>query len=426
MAVQKELGDKPFPHESGTTANEDLHDSYFHFSRLTDGRFNFSLAHVNMKHIRSWALVFNLWLAFVAFGAENSELVTVPDVDLKKYVGKWYEIASFPGPHQDECAATQATYTLREDGELTVLNECRDKNLEGEWRKAEGKAWLPDAASPGKLKVRFMWPFSAHYWIIELGPNYEYSVISEPKRKFLWILSRTRQMPKITYDAITERLKARGFDLTNLRKTLQPSDLKGYPAIWFTAVNDKKAPSWEILPQAAKPGEVILSKRNDLGVLSNFAATPFTFHGLRYASLEGLWQAMLYPEDSNDERAKAKGVKWKYTRDQVAAMTAFEAKAAGDLAFANMKKLKINWVTLDGKRMDYWTPDKGEHYQLIKEATWEKVKQNPKVKETLLATAGLKLLPDHHQEPNAPPAWRYFEILTEIREDLLRTTSTKP
>ena len=63
------------------------------------------------------------------------------------------------------------------------------------------------------------------------------------------------------------------------------------------------APSWEILPQEARPGEVILSKRHELGLLSNFAPTPFTFHGKRYASLEGFWQMMLYPEGPGDPRA---------------------------------------------------------------------------------------------------------------------------
>src|SRR5262245_3517959 len=59
-----------------------------------------------------------------------------------------------------------------------------------------------------------------------------------------------------------------------------------YPAHWWTPINDPHKPDWEILPQEAKPGEVILSKRNELGLLSNFAATPFTFRGKRYASLE--------------------------------------------------------------------------------------------------------------------------------------------
>ncbi len=62
-----------------------------------------------------------------------------------------------------------------------------------------------------------------------------------------------------------------------------------YPAHWWTPVVDPNKPDWEILPQEAGPGEVILSKRNELGLLSNFAPTPFVFHGKRYASLEGFW-----------------------------------------------------------------------------------------------------------------------------------------
>src|ERR1051325_9874477 len=114
-----------------------------------------------------------------------------------------------------------------------------------------------------------------------------------------------------------------------------------YPAHWWTPINDPKKPDWEILPQEAGPGEVILSKRHELGLLSNFAPTPFTFRGRRYASLEGFWQMMLYPENAKDPRAKYPGLEWKYTRDQVAVMTSFEAKKAGELAEANMRKMKM-------------------------------------------------------------------------------------
>ena len=75
-----------------------------------------------------------------------------------------------------------------------------------------------------------------------------------------------------------------------------------YPAHWWTPVPEANKPDWEILPQSAKPGEVILSKRHELGILSNFAATPFTLHGKRYASVEGFWQMMLYPEGPDDPR----------------------------------------------------------------------------------------------------------------------------
>lgn len=191
-----------------------------------------------------------------------------------------------------------------------------------------------------------------------------------------------------------------------------------YPAHWWTAVSSAGAPSWEILPQAAKPGEVILSKRHELGLLSNFAPTPFTFRGKRYASLEGFWQMMLYPEGPDDLRATFPGIAWKHTRDEVAQMTAFVAKDAGTLAEANMAAMKIGWVTFEGKRIEYRPSRPGAHYDLIVGATEEKVRQNPEVKKVLLATDDLILKPDHHQEPDAPAAWRYFEILTKIRAGL--------
>jgi predicted NAD-dependent protein-ADP-ribosyltransferase YbiA (DUF1768 family) len=193
-----------------------------------------------------------------------------------------------------------------------------------------------------------------------------------------------------------------------------------YPSHWWAHVFDKDVPDWEILPQAARPGEVILSKRNELGLLSNFAATPFTFRAKRYASLEGFWQMMKYPEGADDPRAKFPGLVWAHTRDQVAQLTAFDAKKAGDLGSQNMRKMGIDWVTFEGKQFEYRPTEPGEHYQLIVEATWEKVRQNPNVKQVLLATGDLVLKPDHRQEPNPPAAWRYFEILTEIRSRLQR------
>jgi predicted NAD-dependent protein-ADP-ribosyltransferase YbiA (DUF1768 family) len=191
-----------------------------------------------------------------------------------------------------------------------------------------------------------------------------------------------------------------------------------YPAHWWTPINDPKKPDWEIMPQEAGPGEVILSKRHELGLLSNFAPTPFVFHGKRYASLEGFWQMMKYPEGPNDPRAKFAGLEWKYTRDQVARMVAFEANAAGALASKNMENMHITWVSFEGQRFEYKPAAPGEHYKLIVAATWEKVKQNPEVKKVLLSTGDLILKPDHRQEANAPAAWKYYEILMQIRSEL--------
>lgn len=196
-----------------------------------------------------------------------------------------------------------------------------------------------------------------------------------------------------------------------------------YPAHWWTPVNDPKKPDWEILPQEAGPGEVILSKRHELGLLSNFAPTPFVFHGKRYASLEGFWQMMKYPEGPDDPRTKFPDLEWKYTRDQVTQMVSFEAKRAGDLGEENMKKMGITWVSFEGKRFEYRPAKPGEHYKLIVAAMWEKLKQNPEVKRVLLSTGDLILKPDHHQEPNAPAEWRYFEIWMQIRSELQNPAS---
>src|SRR6266498_2161187 len=164
-----------------------------------------------------------------------------------------------------------------------------------------------------------------------------------------------------------------------------------YPAHWWTPVIDPKKPDWEILPQEAGPGEVILSKRNELGLLSNFAPTPFVFRGTRYASLEGFWQMMKYPEGPKDPRAKFAGIQWKYTRAEVAQMVAFDANHAGALASANMARMGITWVSFEGKRFEYKPAVPGEHYKLIVAAIWAKVNQNAEVKRILLSTGDLIL-----------------------------------
>jgi len=193
-----------------------------------------------------------------------------------------------------------------------------------------------------------------------------------------------------------------------------------YPAHWWTPVADGQKPAWEILPQAAGPGEVILSKRNELGILSNFAATPFTLRGKSYASVEGFWQMMLYPEGARDPRARFPGIVWRHTREEVSRMTGFEAKDAGALAEDNMRRMGIDWVTFEGRRMPYRTSKKGAHYRLIVEAMRAKLEQNPQVREILLQTGDLVLRPDHIREPDAPAEWGYCEIWMEFRTQLRR------
>jgi apolipoprotein D and lipocalin family protein len=122
------------------------------------------------------------------------ELQVVPFVDLNRYTGTWYEIARYPHKFQKGCIGSRATYALRDDGKLSVLNECYEESDRGKLRSAKGKAWVVDTNTNAKLKVSFFWPFSGDYWIIDLGSDYDYAVIGHPKRKYLWILSSSKLM----------------------------------------------------------------------------------------------------------------------------------------------------------------------------------------------------------------------------------------
>lgn len=195
------------------------------------------------------------------------------------------------------------------------------------------------------------------------------------------------------------------------------SDGGRYPAHWWEPVPESEAQWWEILPQAAGPGEVILSKRNELGLLSNFAPTPFVFRGKRYASLEGFWQSMKYPDGPDDPRSYHTGLVWPHRREEVAAMIAFEAKTAGDTAEEKMEEMGIDWVTFEGERMRYRGEDQGCFFEIIVAAMRAKARQNLEVEEVLLATGDLVLRPDHIREENARAAWRYDEIWMKLRTE---------
>jgi len=182
-----------------------------------------------MKHFTLPAGILCLVAGFAqaapeASGNEPAPLRTVSHVDLTRYVGTWYEIASYPQRFQKGCTATAAVYTLREDGMLQVVNRCNRDSLDGRETIARGRARVIDRETNAKLKVTFFWPFWGDYWIIDLDPDYRYAVVGHPGRKYLWILSRTRAMDPLVYSGILARLTAQGYDVGRLQVTLQPRE----------------------------------------------------------------------------------------------------------------------------------------------------------------------------------------------------------
>lgn len=152
-------------------------------------------------------------------------LQTVKSVDLNRYTGTWYEIASFPQRFQKGCSNTTATYRLREDGEIDVVNRCTKADEDGKIDTANGRARVVDPKDPTKLEVSFFRPFWGDYWIIDLGDNYNYAVVGHPSRDYLWILSREPKMDPELYATIVRRLKDNGYETERLVRTLQKTDL---------------------------------------------------------------------------------------------------------------------------------------------------------------------------------------------------------
>lgn len=155
--------------------------------------------------------------------ADLPPLETVPEVDLQRYLGTWYEIARIPQRFQRDCTATTATYSLEEDGDIRVLNRCRKGSVDGPVDEAEGRARVVDEETNAKLEVSFFGPFWGDYWIVELGRDYEYAVVGHPSRDYLWILSRTPTMEPRLYQDILQRLEGQGYDTDRLVRTEQPA-----------------------------------------------------------------------------------------------------------------------------------------------------------------------------------------------------------
>ena len=155
-------------------------------------------------------------------------LRVVPEVDLARYAGQWYEIARFPNRFQNRCAGeVTATYTLQPGGNISVLNRCRLGN--GEPIQATGVARVARKGhSNSILKVRFAPAFLSFipqvwgdYQIIALSPDYTYALVGDPAREYLWILSRSPQMDDATYNQLVEEARAQDFDVKRLQKTRQ-------------------------------------------------------------------------------------------------------------------------------------------------------------------------------------------------------------
>lgn len=164
--------------------------------------------------------LFNLLLCIIIImntpGSQNK--VTV--VDLERYSGKWYVIATIPTNFDKNWDYTTESYSLTKEGEITIYTTYRKKG-ELKERSVRSKGFPVKETHNVHWKVQFVWPFKADYLIEELPPEYSYVVVGHPKRKFLYIMNRTGKMGSLQYDEIIERCRQKGYDLSKLQKVKQ-------------------------------------------------------------------------------------------------------------------------------------------------------------------------------------------------------------
>lgn len=149
-------------------------------------------------------------------------LTTVTQVDLDRYLGRWYEIARFPNSFEENCEGVTAEYARREDGLIAVTNTCRKGDRDGPAKVANGRARVVDTESGAKLEVSFFGPFWGDYWIIDLAEDYSLSLVGEPGGRYLWMLARTPEISEQTRSEAIATLKTLGYNTEVLYFTQQP------------------------------------------------------------------------------------------------------------------------------------------------------------------------------------------------------------
>jgi len=143
---------------------------------------------------------------------------TVTELDINRYMGVWYELARYPHSFEKDLQGVTATYTLRSDGKITVLNQGYKDSVNGKLSKAKGKAKRPNDNQPGKLKVSFFLFFYGDYYVLELDKDYQWAIIGSKSDNFLWILSRKAHVSEELYNSLLQKASSRGYDLSTLQK----------------------------------------------------------------------------------------------------------------------------------------------------------------------------------------------------------------
>lgn len=176
-----------------------------------------------MSPFRFCLMTFAILAIFAASPARTQSIAREPQksVDLKLYLGRWYEQGRYEQRFQRDCEGVTADYSLKQDGSVRVLNTCHDGAAKGPARTAEATATVVDTETNAKLKVMFFWPFSGDYWVLDHGNDYSWAIVGETSGDYLWLLTRAKTLSDKQYSEMVARAVRFGYVASKIRRTAQ-------------------------------------------------------------------------------------------------------------------------------------------------------------------------------------------------------------
>ena len=157
------------------------------------------------------------------FSCSKTPLETVTELDLEKYQGTWYEIARLPNSFEKNLSCVSATYSVKENGKIKVLNKGYNSKT-AKLKTITGTATVPNSNYPGRLSVSFFWPFAGDYYVMALAQDYGYALVGSPSREYLWILARNKTLDEKIIDELSQKAKEKGFPVEKIQRIDQTCD----------------------------------------------------------------------------------------------------------------------------------------------------------------------------------------------------------
>jgi apolipoprotein D and lipocalin family protein len=153
--------------------------------------------------------------------ASHPPLATVDRVDLDRYMGDWYVLANIPTPPEKGAVNAIESYERRDDGDVDITFTFYKKSLDGKFKEMNARGFVEQGSNGARWKVQFIWPLRFPFYVMELDPDYMYTVIGLPSRDYLWIMSRTPSLPDSTMESLYNRVAAAGYDTTRIKTVPQ-------------------------------------------------------------------------------------------------------------------------------------------------------------------------------------------------------------